>query len=155
LLRGRDLRDEAIEIRLELGVGLDAQRVGGAFDDLVDVGIVEGIARGRLVLDLLATEDGGRPLEVVDALRLLALLEGEWDRDRPVDLDPRQPEGVGEVHRGEGHRLHGIVAGRLSGGFRRPRSMSCRRYADAQGQWDRERAWEVCHNEADSTPLTR
>ena len=111
LLGGRDLRDERVEVGLELRVGLHAQGVGRPLDHLVDVGVVEGIAGGGLVLERLAAEGGRGALEVVDALRLLALLEGERDGHRAVHLDPRQPEAVGEVHGGEGHGLHRVVAG--------------------------------------------
>ena len=49
LLRRGDLRDQAVDVGFELGIGLHAERVGGALDDLVEVGVVERIARRRLV----------------------------------------------------------------------------------------------------------
>ena len=110
LLGGGDLRDQGVEVRLQLRIRLDAQRVGGALDHLVDVGVVEGIAGRLLVRERLPPQDGPRPLEVVDPLRFLAHLEGEGDGDRPIHLDAREPEGVVKVHRGEGHRLHRVVA---------------------------------------------
>jgi hypothetical protein len=146
LLGGGDLLDETVQVRFQLGIGLDAQRVGGALDHLVDVGVVEGIPGGRLVLERLALEDLGRSLEVVDPLRLLALLEGERDRHRPVDLDARQPERVVEVHRSKRHRLHGVVARRLCGGFVRRGSKGSGREDDgAKGQRERDPACTSLH----------
>jgi hypothetical protein len=110
LLGGRDLRDEPVQVGLQLRVRAHAERVGGALDHLIEVGVVEGIARRRLVGERLAPQDRGGALEVVDALRLLALLEGERHAHRPVGLDARQPERVRQVHGGERHRLDRIVA---------------------------------------------
>ena len=45
LLRRGDLRDQSVDVRIEFRVGLHAERVDGALDDLVDVGVVERIRR--------------------------------------------------------------------------------------------------------------
>ena len=111
LLGRGDLRDEAVQVGFQPGVRTNAERVGGALDHLVEVRVVEGVARRRLVREGLAAEGGRGALEVVDALALLALLEGEGNAHRPVGLDARQPERVREVHRRERHRSHRVVAG--------------------------------------------
>src|SRR5699024_8451152 len=57
----------------------------------------------------------GRTLEVVDALRPLALLEGDRDGHLPVGLDPRRPEHVVQLNAREGDRLERVVGTRLAG----------------------------------------
>ena len=74
LLRGGDLRDQAVDVGVELRIRVDVERVGRALDDLVDVGVVERIAGGAF-FERLAAERLRGALEVVDALRALALLE--------------------------------------------------------------------------------
>src|SRR5215510_10344437 len=98
LLGRADLCDQAVEIRFELRVGVNAERVRSAFEHFVDVGVVEGVAGRLLVLKLLAAERGCGALEVINALRLLAFLEGEGDRHCTVNLDARRPEDVVEVN---------------------------------------------------------
>src|SRR4030095_11876542 len=92
LLCRADLWDQVVEIKFEFRIGVNAERVRSAFEHFVNVGVVEGVAGRLLVLKLLATERGGGALEVINALRLLAFLEGEGDRHRPVDLEARRPE---------------------------------------------------------------
>jgi hypothetical protein len=110
LLRGGDLRDEVVDVRLEFRVGVHGERVGGALDHLVGIGVVEGVARRLRVRERLAAQRGRGADEVVDAAREFALLEREGDADQPVGLDLRRPELVVEVDGREGHRLHGVVA---------------------------------------------
>ncbi len=62
-----DDADQAIQVRAQLRVGVDLQRVGGAFHDLVDVRVVE---RGAFVFALLET---GRLFEIADPVGFLAL----------------------------------------------------------------------------------
>src|SRR5438067_9045136 len=49
LLRGGDLLNQAIDISFELRVRMDAQRVSGAFNHFVEVGVVERVGRELLV----------------------------------------------------------------------------------------------------------
>ena len=107
-LRCRDFRDHSVDIAVELRIGLHAEHVRGAFDDLVEIGVVERIAR-RLHVVRLAAERLSRALEVVDATGQLALLKGRRNGHLPVGLDPRCPEDVGQAHRRERHRLDGVV----------------------------------------------
>src|SRR5262245_45490685 len=116
LLGRADLRDQAVEIRFELRVGAHAERVRSSFEHFVDVGVVEGVAGRLLVLKLLAAERGGGALEVINALRLLALLECEWNRHCPVDLDARRPEDVVEMYGSERHRFDGVITRRFCWG---------------------------------------
>ena len=98
LLRGGDLRNQAVDIGVQLRIGIDVQRVRRAFNDFVQVGVVERVARRARVFELLTAERLGRALEVIDALGALALLKRRRDRDLPVRLDPRRPEHVVQVH---------------------------------------------------------
>jgi hypothetical protein len=85
-----------------------AQHVGGSFDHLVQVGVVERIPR-RLGVVRLAAESLRCPLEIVHASAQLALLEGSRNRDFPVRLDSRRPELVVEMYGGKRNRLNRIV----------------------------------------------
>jgi hypothetical protein len=114
LLRRGDLCDHPVHVGVELRIGLHVEDVGGPFDHLVEIGIVEGIGR-RLHVVRLAAQRLRRALEVVHASRLFTLLEGRGDRDLAVGLDPRRPEDVVQPHRGERHRLEGILARRPLG----------------------------------------
>src|SRR5688572_7081000 len=46
---------------------------------------------------------------MIDALRLLALLEGEGNGHRPIDLYARRPEDVVKMDGGERHGFDGII----------------------------------------------
>jgi hypothetical protein len=115
-LRGGDARDQAIDVGIELGVGMHAEGIAGGLDHLVEVAVVEGIAGGLLIGEGLAAQHHGGAVEVADAAGLLVLFEGEGDGDGAVDLDARRPEEVVEMDGGEGDGLHRVVArGRLLG----------------------------------------
>src|SRR5215510_10907541 len=88
---------------------MNAERIRSAFEHFVWIGVVEGVAGRALVLESLASERRGGALEVVNALRLLALLEGEGNGHRPIDLDARRPEDVVEMDGGERHGFDGII----------------------------------------------
>ena len=69
LLRGGDAGDDGLELGLQLRIGADAEAEGRAFEDLVDVGVVEGVFGDGLVPGVLfaggaAFEDVGREIEV-------------------------------------------------------------------------------------------
>ena len=106
----RDFFDQAVDVGVQLRIRADAQRIRSALDDLVQVGIVEGIPRRLRVLERLVAERLRRPDEILDATGELALLERERNRLGAIGLDARRPEHIGEVNGGEGHRLDGIVA---------------------------------------------
>src|SRR5204863_6073990 len=97
LLGSRDLGYEVVDVGFELRVGRDGEGVGGAFDDLVDVGVVEGVTGWSMVLEGLATKGFGGAEEIVDAAGLFILLESEGDGDFAVGLDAGRPEGVGDM----------------------------------------------------------
>src|SRR5215470_12879309 len=113
LLGRADLRNQSVEISLQLGVGMNTERIRGAFEHFVRIGVVEGVAGRALVLERLASERRGGALEIIDALRLFALLEGKGNGHRPIDLDARRPEDVVEMDGGERHRFDRIITGRL------------------------------------------
>ena len=109
LLRGGDLRDQSVDVGIELRIGRDAERIRRAFDHLVEIGFVERIA-GRTRVDVrVAAQHRGGALEQVDAAGQLALLERRRNARGAVDLDARRPELVVEMHGGERHRLDRIV----------------------------------------------
>ena len=103
LLGRRDLGDDPVEIAVELRVGMDHQRIRGAFDRFIDVRIVIALA---LVLGLQQAAGDG---EVVDPPRLLALLEDGRDGDPAVGLDARRPEAVADLDGGERNGRDGVV----------------------------------------------
>jgi len=91
-LGGGDDIDEVIAILLELGVLAVLQDVGGAFNDLVDVRIVEEVA---LVLAFLLT---GRNLEIADAPRLVTLIEDVGQCGLRVGFDLLVPDTAGDAN---------------------------------------------------------
>src|SRR5216684_2531257 len=111
LLRRADLFDESVDIRFELGVGRNAERVGCAFDHLINVSVVEWIWRVFVIFKRLAAKRLGSANEVVDTSGLLVLLECERNSNLAIDLDARRPESVVHVNCSEGHRFDWIVAG--------------------------------------------
>ena len=114
LLGGRDLRDDLVDVALEPGVGAKAQRVGGALDHLVDVGVVEAEEPHEVAL---REAPGDR--EVGDAARRLALVEVVAHRDRAVRLEPWRPEAVLDLDGGEGDRPDRVVSPGCRGGASR------------------------------------
>ena len=105
LLGARDLGDQPVEVGVELGIGMQVQRVGCPLHHLEDVGVVEEDALVRPL------HEAGRLGEIVDAPGLLALAEVVRDGDLAVGGEARQPEAVVEGHLGEGDRRDGIVHG--------------------------------------------
>ena len=111
LLRRGDDHEDAVDIGLQLLVRIGLEHVGGAFDGLIDVRVVEGIA-----LDLVAEVHGGMHLllrlhEVLVAAFALALGESQRDRHFPGGLEALSPEGIRrDLHAGEGNRVDGITA---------------------------------------------
>ena len=83
-----DGRDDPVDERFELRIGMDLKAVGGAFDDLVDVRII-----GLRALDL-ARHPSGRDPEIGDIAGLLTLPQGDPQADRLVDRDPGGPERI-------------------------------------------------------------
>jgi len=104
LLGGGDEGDQAVQIGRQFFVLLHAEGVGGAFDDLVDIAVIEGVAA---LLPALERSPGNG--KVGDAAGLFGLGEGVGDGDSTVGLDARRPELVFDMHAGERHRLDGIV----------------------------------------------
>jgi hypothetical protein len=109
LLRGGDLLNQPIDVRIELRIRFHRHRVRGAFDDLVDVGVVERELRVLLVRRRLPAQPGRGALKVVQACVLLALLKCERNRHRPIRLDARRPERVVQVNVGERNGLDRII----------------------------------------------
>ena len=141
LLRRGDFFDQAVDVGIQLRIRPDAQRIGSALDDLVQVGIVEGIPRRLRVLERLVAERLRRPDEILDATGELALLERERNRLGAIGLDARRPEHIGEVNGGEGHRLDGIVAPGLCA--ERCQWRRLRRHRGRGQRGERERASEA------------
>jgi len=102
-LGGGHDRDELVEVQPHHGVRLDLERIGGAFHDLVGIGIVE---EDPLVL---ALPDPGGLLEVPDPPGVFAFLEAVWNRNQPAGRQPIRPEAVFDVNLIEGHWGNVIV----------------------------------------------
>ncbi len=124
LLRRGDARDDRIQPFFQHRVRLDAQGVRRALDHLVRVRIVERVDRGGRVLERLfaggaAPHGLGREVEVLQPVRLLALLQRKRNGHGPVDLLFRLPESAGDPHGGKWHRLDGIVGAEDTGGRRK------------------------------------
>ena len=113
LLGGGDLGDETVDMLIELGVGVRRQGIGGRFDDLVDVGVVEGEAGAELPAWGPGLGGFGQ-LEVLDPARVLVLLEDMGDGHGAVRVQARRPERVCEMDVREGHGRGRVIGlGRL------------------------------------------
>jgi len=99
LLGRRDGRDDPVDYRFELRIGMDLQAVSGALDDFVDVRII-----GLRALDF-ARHPSGRDAEIGNIAGFLTLPQGRPQADRLVDRDLRRPERVRETDRRVGDRL--------------------------------------------------
>ena len=108
-LGGADLGDQVVQVSLHLRIGLNGQRIRGAFEHLIGIGIVERIPRRLLVGEGFAAQGLGRPLEVVHTAGFLALLESERDGDQAIGFDARRPEDIVKVHCGERDGLDRVV----------------------------------------------
>ena len=106
----RDHVGAAMTIDGELEVGESLQKVGTAFDGLIDIGIVEGKASDmhRVGIDTLQMLGGN--LEVAVTSRLLAFGESERHGHLAAGVETLAPEGVGrDLHTGERNRVDGIA----------------------------------------------
>ena len=86
LLRAGDEVDDLVQPRFELLVGMRDERVGHAFEHLVDVGIVKDVPGERRLVH------AGGLREVANPARLLAHLDVVRNRDLAVGLLPGRPE---------------------------------------------------------------
>ena len=102
-LGGGHHRDQLVQVQPHHGLGMDLERIRGAFHDLVKVGIVEIDAL------VLALPDAGGLLEVADPARLFALLETVRDRHEPAGREAGRPEAVLDVHLVERHRRDVVI----------------------------------------------
>ena len=116
LLRRRDDHEDAVDIGLQLFVRIGLKHVGCAFDGLIDVGVVKGIALHLITevhrrMHLLL-----RLYEVLVTAFAFALGEGQGNGDLAGGFQPLSPERIrGHLHAGERNRVDGITAG---GGLR-------------------------------------
>ena len=115
LLGGGDQVDDGVGPLLQLGVALVGQRVGDAFEDLVDVGVVVELRPSCLPV-LQPGGDG----EVLDAAGDLALAQVGLDGGGAVGAQARAPEGVGRCGRPGRDRGQAHGFGRLGPERNRP-----------------------------------
>ena len=101
---GGDHFDDAVQILVQFGVGLDHQGVRRALEDLVYVRVIE-----RILAPVLALGKPSRDLEIGHPPVLLALAESAGDRDRPVGFHARRPEIVGELDFCKRHGPYRVV----------------------------------------------
>lgn len=120
LLGGGDNGHEAVHGGLYGGRGACLPGVAHAFEDLVDVGVVEGVV-GVEPADVAALEYGGGFLEVEHAAGVVALAEGYGNGGGLVLADAGEPEAVGKAHLAERHAMDGVVAESAGGGGEQPR----------------------------------
>ena len=118
LLGRRHQHQHAVDIGLQRSVRIGLQEVAGAFDRLVDVGVVEREAAHAVRgIGLRGAH------EVVVAPRLLAFAESERDGHFAAGLQALAPEGVGDLDVGERHLADRVARLRrvLPAGERRER----------------------------------
>src|SRR5207237_390873 len=99
LLRCTDIRNQAVHVRLELWIGMNAQSVGGAFDYFVDIGVVKWIAWRFLVCELFALQRCGRSNKIVQPSGTLALAERKRNGHLAIGFNFGSPERIVDVHR--------------------------------------------------------
>ncbi len=102
-LRGGHDSYQFVQVQTHQRVGIDLQRVGGAFHDLVDIRVV----KMRAFVPALKQARGF--LEIADAIGLFALLEGVGNGHRAIGFQSRRPECVIHMYVIERHRLDVIV----------------------------------------------
>ena len=112
-LGGRNGRDQLVDVGIELRVRVHAEGVRRAFDDLVQIRVVERVAwrfrvRRAARPSAPAPHAGSCPTRPVSS----HCCKRGRDRGRPVGLDPWCPELVVQRHGRERHRLDGVVARR-------------------------------------------
>ena len=122
LLRLGEVVDPFVGLLLKLGIRMRGEGVREAFDDLVDVGVVE---EDSLKFALLQSSGD---LEVVDAPRFsFAPLDVVGNGNDAVCFDTRGPEPVVELHVGKGdgaHRLFWLLDFLSRGGYGKSRDAS-------------------------------
>src|SRR5262249_26821393 len=69
-----DLFDQTVDVSLNLRIRMNGQRIGGTFDDFVDVSVVERIARQLLVARSDPGKRGGSAFEVLETTAFFTLL---------------------------------------------------------------------------------
>ena len=106
--------DDRVEIMVELGIIMNSQGIGCAFDDLVGVGVVK-----RKITLVLSLDESGCQGEIVETTIHLTLMEGRRNRHGTVDFNTWRPETVIQVYLSERHLLNGSRGSRLFDGTRR------------------------------------
>ena len=109
-LGGDYLANDVVGVFLQLGVGFGREGVGGAFEDLGEVRIIEP---GSLVCALF---EAALYREVADPACLLTLLQGVRDEVIDGNIHLLLPEAAGDVHAGEWDGGNGVVLGRAECG---------------------------------------
>ena len=103
-LRLADQGDQRIDRGPEKRVGESFKGVGGSFDDLVDIRIVEGVEGAEVT-----PQQSRRNPEIIDAPRFAAFAQGTGNGDPVVGFNAACPETVADLHLREGHRLDGVI----------------------------------------------
>ena len=99
LLRGGHKLQHAVDIRLQLLVGVSLQQITCPFDGLIHVRVVKRQASHFVFLAGM-----GRFDEVLITPGLLAFAESQRDCHFSARLEPLPPKPVGHLHRSERHR---------------------------------------------------
>ena len=94
----------------KLEVGESLQKVGTAFDGLIDIGIVESKASDMHRVGIDTLQMLGSNLEVAITPRLLAFGESERHGHFAAGIETLTPKGVGrDLHTGERNGIDGIA----------------------------------------------
>ena len=105
--------DDAVDIRLQFLVRIGLEHVGGAFDGLIDVRVVEGVPLHLQPQVHRGVQLPRGHLEVLVPALALALGERQRDGDLAGRLQALPPEGIrGHLHAREGDGVDGIAGGR-------------------------------------------
>ncbi len=104
-LRFTNQINKRIDFGFERRIGEHLERVGGPFNNFVDVGVVERVRRTKHAL--FQTPGNG---EVFNTAGFVAFLNGDGDGHIVVGTNPFGPEIVGYLHAGKRHGRNGIFA---------------------------------------------
>ena len=116
LLRGRDLGNQLVQIRIQFRIGRQRETIGCALDHFVDIRIVK-----RRPAELAGHQAAGFR-KVVDASGLFAFFERIPDGHGMIGLEPVPPEPGPQLDRRERQRPHRIIRPVMSSGRQSPQN---------------------------------
>ena len=109
LLGGRHDGEDAVDVGFELLVRVELEDVAGAFDGLVHIGVVKGVALDFETEVVVGMHLLGGPFEIQVTSFAFTLGEGERDGHFAGSLETLAPESVVDLDAGEGDRIDRIA----------------------------------------------